>query len=449
MIFILLIQMKDTCIKNFSFLPSDYDCMISYLNDMLEAGWRLKWVKAGFGGFERLDEEHKHITYVVEPYANTSLISLRRLSRTWLNFYTGNEWYYIGRTRGNYIYYSNSDSPKPPSSTSSLAVNDSKVRVIATETKRNAAILVLIGFLLYKLLSSKTFMYAFVLTDFYQYAAFVLAVLAGASVAAIMLYSLETVRLANGTFNPTAQTGLRFGMLYHIRNVAVIAIVLIAFIISNLSTPVILLFMLLPIAALIIGGIIIVRLAHAHKDESDTGRRIMPYAYIVGIITVILLMFSLTNIQKVQQSEANRQYDIALSMAAALPHIHYEELFDGEHTDRVKTNLSHMGDNYLYEQADETRERIIFTNCSVMNSRFAADKIYDYLYTQAEKDYLGHFEELSDDNGTSVYKIEGQEAYLIRHGNTVILTTVQGDAAGINESLTGLLQQLGSDISLN
>lgn len=434
--------MKDTCIKNFSFLPSDYDCMISFLNDMLKEGWRLKWVKAGFGGFERIDDEHKCITYVVEPYANTSLISLRRLSRTWLNFYTGNEWYYIGKTRGNYIYYANSDSPKPPSNTSSLAVNDSKAKVIATETKRNAAILVIIGFLLYKLLSSKAFMYAFVLTDFYQYAAVVLAVLAAAFAAAIMLYSLETVRLTNGTFSPTARTGLRFGRLYHIRNIAVIAFVLIAFILSNLQTPAILLFLLLPIAALVIGGVIIVRLAHAHKDESDTGKRIMPYAYIVGIITVLLLMFSLTNIQKVQRSYAEQQYDIALAKAATLPHIAYEEHFDGAHTDRVKTNLSHMGDNYLYEQADEARERIVFTNCSVLKSKFAADKIYDYLYSQAEKDYIGSFTKLSDDNGASVHKIEGQEAYLIRSGNTVILTTVQGDAEGINESLTKLLQQL-------
>ncbi len=419
--------------------------MISYLNDMLKAGWRLKWVKAGFGGFERIDDEHKHLSYVVEPYANTSLISLRRLSRTWLNFYTGNEWYYIGRTRGNYIYYTDSPSPKPPSSTSSLAVNDSKARVIATEMKRNAAILVIIGFLLYKLLSSKAFMYAFVLTNFYQYAAVVLAMLAAASVAAIMLYSLETVRLSNGTFSPTAKTGLSFGRLYHIRNIAIVAYILAAFTISNLSTPVILLYMLLPVATLIIGGLVIVRIAHTHKAEADTGKRIMPYAYIAGIVTLLLLMFSLSNIQKVQQANAAVQYETALMKAAALPHIAYEALFDGEYTERVKTNLSHMGDNYLYEQADESREHIIFTNCSMMRSKFAADKIYEYLYAQAEKDYMGSFEELQGYNEASVYKIKGQEAYLIRSGNTVLLTTVQGETAKnieMTEAIAELAQRL-------
>ncbi len=436
------ITMKDTCIKNISFLPSDYDCMISFLNDMLKKGWRLKWVKAGFGGFERLDDEHKHISYVIEPYANTSLISLRRLSRTWLNFYTGNEWYYIGRTRGNYIYYTDSLSPKPPSSTSSLAVNDSKAKVIATEMKRNAAILVIIGFLLYKLLSSKAFMYAFVLTDFYQYAAVILAMITASSVAAIMLYSLETVRISNGTYSPTAKTGLSFGRLYHIRNFIIIVFILAAFTISNLSTPAILLYMLLPVAALIIGGLIIVRLARTHKEETDTGRHIMPYAYIVGIITLLLLMFSLSNIQKVQQANAAVQYDIALAKAKTLPHIAYEKLFDGEYTKRVKTNLSYMGDNYLYEQADESRKHIIFTNCSMMNSKFAADKIYEYLYAQAEKDYMGSFKQLKEYTEATVYKIEGKAAYLIRSGNAVILTTVQGEAAETDKAVTELIEEL-------
>ena len=142
--------MKKTCIRNFSFLPSDYDCMLDYLNGMLKEGWRLKWVKAGFAGFEQTDPG-EHIVYVIEPYANTSLISLRRLSRTWLNFYTGNEWYFAGKTRGNYIYFTRNEHPKPPSSTSSLAKNDSKERVITTEIKRNALILAAIGFLVYKL----------------------------------------------------------------------------------------------------------------------------------------------------------------------------------------------------------------------------------------------------------------------------------------------------------
>lgn len=424
--------MKKSCIKNFSFLPSDYDCMSVYLNEMLDKGYRIKWIKAGFAGFERT-VPGEHITYAIEPYANTSLISLRRLSRTWLNFYTGNEWYYVGRSRGNYVYFTRNEHPKPPSSTSSLAVNDSKEKVLSTETRRNAGILVIIAFLLYKLLSSKAFMYAFVLTNFYQYLAVILAVIAASSVAAVLLYSLETVRLQMKSFVPNSETGLRFGMLYHIRNTVIVGLALAFFIADNAGHPLILLFLLLPVAVLTLGGVLIVHIADKNDGASDTGRRIMPYTYAVGGIALVLLIFSMNRIQSIRAEAAKSDYAAELASAEAMPHIAYGDVFNGSCSDRVKANISHLGSNYLYEEADEARENIVFTNLCSMRTGFAADKIYDYLYDQAEKDYSGSFEKLTltqdnaDCRNPDIRGIPLRNAYLIRSGNTVLLTTVTGD----------------------
>ena len=435
--------MKKTCIRNFSFLPSDYDCMLDYLNGMLKEGWRLKWVKAGFAGFEQTDPG-EHIVYVIEPYANTSLISLRRLSRTWLNFYTGNEWYFAGKTRGNYIYFTRNEHPKPPSSTSSLAKNDSKERVITTEIKRNALILAAIGFLVYKLISSKAFMYAFVLTEFYQYAEIILLIIVLAAVAAILLYSLETVRLQNKSFIADAKTGLSFGRLYHVRNFTLILLIAVFFIMANRSEPKIIFYLLLPVAALIIGGLGISGIVHKNSEDENPGKKVMPMAYGVGALTLGLLLFSLMNIQNLQKAQAEINTAKVLTEAQSEAHIVYTEVFDGTFTPRAKKNSSYMGVNYLYEEADEAREHIVFTNYSAMKSRFAADRIFDYLYTQAENDYVGTFKVIETSGNIEGYVMETHNACLLRKGNTVVLTTINGDAdsTSVNAAIEELMQNL-------
>ena len=91
--------MKDSCIKIFSFLPSDYDSIENYLEEKLKEGYRLKWIKGGFAGFVK--NESDNIRYVVEPYPNTNFITFKRLPKIRLDQYTENNWYFVGKTRGN------------------------------------------------------------------------------------------------------------------------------------------------------------------------------------------------------------------------------------------------------------------------------------------------------------------------------------------------------------
>ena len=497
--------MKNFCIKNFSFLPSDYDSMVTYLNEMLAQGWRLKWVKAGFGGFERITPPSGSvstassdsvqnaqiteaagtdpagnagtpITYVVEPYPNTNLMTLRRMPKTWLNFYTGNHWYYIGKTRGNYIYCTDLADPEPPSSTSSMGKNNSKAQVLDAETKRNMLMIIAVILLCYWLSGSKAFMYAFVLTNTYQYLAVLLLVLLVFAVAAILLYSLEKVRLQARTFTPDSAGGLKRGMLYHIRNTVIAVLLLGFFLMETAGTPAILFYLLLPVAALILGGAVIIKIAQ--KDTSrEKGRKLLPLTYAAGAVVVCLLLFSMTGIQRVNSAQKAAALEASLAKADALPLLRYRAFFDDLYTPRSKENNSHLGSNYLYEEANEDRSRIVFTNYSSMKTGFGADCIYNYLFSQAQTDYLGVFEKLDtsswetgsvpDGNpsgnnisadahaGTpdktampEVYKITDRPAYLIRKGNTVILATVTeesggaGDAAGSNASDERILEEI-------
>ncbi len=443
--------MKDFCIRNFSFLPSDYDSMVTYLNEQLAQGWRLKWVKAGFGGFERIKEEDggdpKHLTYVVEPYPNTNLMTLRRMPKTWLNFYTGNHWYYVGKSRGNYIYCTDLENPEPPSSTSSMGRNDSKAKVLDAETKRNMILMIAFILLAYWLSGSKAFMYAFVLTNRYLYLSVILAVLLVSAVAAILLYSLEKVRLQSRTFTPDSAGGLRRGMLYHIRNAVILGLLLIFFLIETAGNPVILLYLLLPVAALVIGGAVIMKIAE--KDPSrEKGKKLMPLAYGAGAVVVFLLLFSMNGIQRANTAQKAAAQEASLAKADSLPLLRYHDFFEDSFTPRSKENNSHLGSNYLYEEANEDRSRIVFNNYTAMKTAFGANCIFNYLYAQAQKDYIGVFEKVDTSSwgsgsadpaaGTDspeVYKITDRPAYLIRKGNAVILTTVTetGSSGSISE----------------
>ncbi len=423
--------MKNSCIKNFSFLPSDFDCMHAYLDEMLEKGWRLKWVRAGFAGFVKNELEHVH--YVVEPYPNMNVMTIRRMPKTWLSFYTDNSWYFVGKSRGNFIYFTDRKDPKPPSQTSSMVKNDSKQKVISAEMTRNAALLVVLAFLTFQLLSSAKFMYAFVLTNLFQYLSVILAVLAASAVGAILLYALEIVRLSAGTFRADPAGGLKRGLLYHIRNGVILALLLLFFLLETADTPQLLIYLALPVIALIIGGAVIAAAA-AKAGDGNTSKKIMPFAYAFGAVAVVLLMFSMTRIQAVNTAAKAAAAEASLEKADSLPLLRYTDFFSGEYKARSRENNSYLGKNYLYQEEDASREHIVFTNYTVMNSRSGARRIFTYLYDQAQTDYMGSFEPFVPSGNEAVpgdaeiWKIHDKNAFLIRRDNSVILATVSDSA---------------------
>ena len=213
---------------------------------------------------------------------------------------------------------------------------------------------------------------------------------------------------------------------------------------ANRSEPKIIFYLLLPVAALIIGGLGISGIVHKNSEDENPGKKVMPMAYGVGALTLGLLLFSLMNIQNLQKAQAEINTAKVLTEAQSEAHIVYTEVFDGTFTPRAKKNSSYMGVNYLYEEADEAREHIVFTNYSARKSRFAADRIFDYLYTQAENDYVGTFKVMDTSDDIEGYVMETHNACLLRKGNTVVLTTLIGDAdsASVNAAIEELMQNL-------
>ena len=71
----------------------------------------------------------------------------------------------------------------------------------------------------------------------------------------------------------------------------------------------------------------------------------------------------------------------------------------------------------------------VFTNYTETKNSFAANKIFNYLYSQAQTDYNGEFVPVETENAeVSAYKIDGKYAYLIKKGNTITLFTVSENA---------------------
>lgn len=412
--------MKDSIVKLFSFLPSDYDCIEKYLEEKLAEGYRLKWIKGGVAGFVKNDIPN--LRYVVEPYPNTNTITLKRMPKIRLNLYTENHWYFLAKTRGNYIFFTDDDEAEFPN-----LEEGSKAKIVEAETKRIGIFLVLLIFGAYTLLKSKAFMYSYVLTNMYIYASIILAFLALVSIAGVFVYSQQKLRLMNKTYCCTSQGGISRGNLYNIRNAGVIALILLFFIMETKSKPEMLILLAVPIVVMTIGALVIKKIAD--KNPQNASKNIMPISFIFGIIIMVLIVGSFTGIQKSKMSKAAQNADAVAAKAENLPVLHYSDFFDGaDCTSRARELNSLFGTNYLFSENDDDGN-IVFTNYTKAKTSFAADKIFDYLYTQAQTDYQGEFlpAETNDEN-TQLYEIKEKNSYLIRYKNTVVLMTISDKA---------------------
>ena len=412
--------MKDSCIKIFSFLPSDYDSIENYLEEKLKEGYRLKWIKGGFAGFVK--NESDNIRYVVEPYPNTNFITFKRLPKIRLDQYTENNWYFVGKTRGNYIFFTDKAHAEYPN----LEPN-SKEKIISAETKRNGALLVLLIFIAYQCLSSKAFMYSYVLMNIYIYLSVILAFLGIISIASIFMYALETVRMQNKTLDTSGKGGISRGRLYTVRNIGVIALAFLFFIYETKSTPEIMLLLLIPVAIMIIAALVLKSIAE--KGGENASKKITNTAFLFGAVITVFIIVSLFTMQKINTASAQKDFERSLQKAETLPVLHYSDFFDGEYSSLSRENNSLMGENYLFSEADKDGNNV-FTNYTVAKNDFAAEKVFDYLYTQGQADYKGEFVPVENSlpEGVEAYTIEGKYAFMIRNGREIILMTA-GEAA--------------------
>ena len=75
--------------------------MEGFLNKMMASGWKLKWCRGIFAGFEPADRD---LRYGVDPEAMTSLAYFRRLPKRKLKERMAEGWHAVARSKGCQIY---------------------------------------------------------------------------------------------------------------------------------------------------------------------------------------------------------------------------------------------------------------------------------------------------------------------------------------------------------
>ena len=422
--------MKDSFVQSLSFLPSDADCLEAYLNEKLEEGYRLKWIKAGFASFVKTD--YPHFRYAVDQYPNASVISLKRESKIRMGLYNENDWYFLAKTRGNYVFFTDNEEAEYPN-----FEKDLKIRTIDAESKRNSAIILLIGVLIYFCIRSKAFMYTYVFTNLYMYITLILAFLAGVSFAAIFMYSKQKYRLINKLYTVDTAEALKRGRLYTVRNIGVIALALLCYLFETRHTPLNWVFLLIPIVAMV-GGAIFIKKMFNKSPEKD-GRKLVPLTYGIGAILLVAVLFSFTSINRLNKENAEKAYAESLANSNTYPVLHYDDFFEGEKTSQCRELNSLLGVNYLFQETDG--ENTVFSNYSSLSNSAAADAVFSYLFEQAQIDYQGTFElKAADNTYAQLYSIPDKHAYLIRRGNEIILMTLTdgADSADVEAKLIEL-----------
>jgi len=425
--------MKDSFIQPLSFLPSDADCLEAYLNEKLEEGYRLKWIKAGFASFVKNDMPH--FRYAVDQYPNTSIITLKRESKIRMNLYGENDWYFLAKTRGNYVFFTDNDEAEYPNFES-----NAKLKTVDAESKRNSAIIIILGLLVYLCARSKAFVYTYIFTNLYMYITIILAFLGIISLSAIFIYSKQKYRMINKLYKVDTKEAIKRGRLYTIRNAGVLLIALACYLFETKDTPMNWVFFLIPIILMVIGAIVIKKIFD--KDPEKGRKRIVSLTYGMGAILLVVIVFAFTRINDINTAKAEEEYKASLAKSVNLPVLQYDDFFDGEKTSQCRELNSLIGMNYLFQETDG--ENTVFTNYSSLNNSFAADKVFNYLFEQAQIDYQGTFGIVETDNpDAQLYEIPGKYAYLIRKGNDVTLMTITDNAeqAAVDTKLAQLISK--------
>ena len=144
-----------------------------------------------------------------------------------------------------------------------------------------------------------------------------------------------------------------------------------------------------------------------------------------------------------RMSQANNQWssqrqEELLAHADRLPVLRLADFEDGgDARSAVQTKQSLLGENLLY--AEESETGYVFTNYTVTRSPVLAERIFRYLYQQAQVDFDESFVE-TQANGRTLYVLEkARTALFLDGGNVYYFTVPQG--GDLAESAAILLER--------
>lgn len=399
--------MKPSCIKFFSFRPENHTEMKQYLEDMLKDGWRLKWCKSFFAGFERT--ENKNLRYIVDPYAVTSIANLKKFPKFRLNDYMENGWYAITKSKGCCILCTDDTEAEIPELESGME------KKIQNTCKIGSILLsILILALMIKAFTVSAIVYAVLLTDIYILLVGILGFL--------VVFNLINAVMILG--NQSSDTNKPQGMSkrYILHDIGLLCFILIGILLQARQQPSMVIYLMLPIIVIILGTMIMIKMSRGTKSARDSNKKLIPIACVLGVALLVLIPFSLNRLKAGGMTDTNARQDLLLAQSDELPVMHLSDFFPNDAVEKaVKENASILGTNMLY--AEETDELSVFTNYTVMKNTKYASRIFYYLYGQAQIDSQENFVE-KEYNGITYYELEKASTYLLQQDKAVYFCTV-------------------------
>lgn len=403
--------MKDNIIKFFPFLPFDYIAVEEYLSQMLEQGYRLKWIRGNFAGFEK--NAGKSIRYVADPYAVSSILNFRRFSKTRLDSYTENGWYFTGKARGCYVFQSDSDETERPNLDDNL-----KTKIIDSQLNFAAISFALIVFVFWKCLSSPAVVYAILLTNIYIILAAGLLFLAAYDIFYIFFLARQKARIGTANEDFSVKGAIKRGKINAFKNSVLLVLIIVAFILEIIKTPQAVVFALIPLSVIAAGTIIIKFVSKNIKEQ--LGKYLLPIVSVIALAFLLILPSAINGLKNLSAAPSAEKY-----AESPLPLLHVSDISASSlETSSVKENISILGENILYSETSGNGVRA-FTNYSSMRNEFFAECIFNYLYKQAPVDYGEEFKLISI-NGYDTYALEKSRIYLTKIGKTVFLFNITG-----------------------
>lgn len=392
--------MKKSRVCFFAFRPENYRQMEGYLNKMMASGWKLKWCRGIFAGFEPADRD---LRYGVDPDAMTSLAYFRRLPKRRLRERTSEGWHGVARSKGCQIFATvKPDAPPltPQQDLGPLVKNTCRLASLIWVLLLAAA-----GLWLFK---QKAVVYTLVLTNLYL----VLGLLG----LGLLIYHIINAILLSVSKTPSANP--RICKRYLVHTIMLLALLLLAIALEMGGRNDMLLYLSIPIVVICVGIVVL----QALSGPGGSSNRMFMIVAVISVLMFGMIIFLNGRMNQANADWNTKQQEILLEQADQLPVLH---LSDFGHQDdpqqAVQTNSSILGDNLLY--AEESDAGYIFTNYTTMRSPALAEPIFHYLYQQAQVDFHETFE-IDTSLGTELHVLKNAHSCLFQNGSTVCLFTV-------------------------
>lgn len=395
--------MKRSKVCLFAFRPEHYRQMEEYLNQMMASGWKLHWCRGVLASFVPADQT---LRYAVDPQALTSLAYFRRYPKRRLREQMAAGWYGAARSKGCQILCTpREDLPAP--------VKEDLGPLIRSTCRLASLIwILLLAAAALWILGSPAAVYSLILTNLYLVLGALAVFLLGYHVGNVILLSLPQKTPASP----------RYCGRYLLHSAALLLFLLAAIALEVGGRSDMLFYLMIPIAVIFAAIILLQSMARGQRDVN----RLFPVIALISVLMFGMIIFLNSRMSDANAAWSTQQREELLARADTLPVLHLSDFGpEGEKNSAVRVNRSILADNLLY--AEESEEGgYVFTNHTVTRSPLLAERIFRYLYQQAQTDFHESFRDQSWNGETLCVLEEARTALFQKDGSVYYFTVPEG-----------------------